>query len=522
MQMATTYYRLLQTPSWTTPYDMLRVLPHRQPVYPLLILPFLLVFGLSHAYFWAIVTNGVLYCGTIVGVFVLSRRYMSPLASGVAAMLFASYAWTLYFLHFAYTETAVSMFIVWAVYFLVASKRFAARKHAVLFGLFAALAVLTRWVALVFLAGPLVIALLPFRRHRLTRNAGRNMLLSLGLFVAIIAFPILVTYKDVAAYFWSVRVGGPNWDALPAYERSPFSLYSLLFYLSSFEQLGIFFFLIFCIGFFLALRAGKSMRVILSAIFIPWAFFSFFSILKSDRFIVPVYPYIALISATLVDAVRRRWIRWSFLISCVTLSAATFLGTVWAKGPMAANQRTVTIPFGKDTYIPIHLTGVSRPPHVYTTSGGDVVERIAQDAAEYGAQVADVTVLFSYRPLDEPMYTFNEYQMEMPLGMHNFVGVVTNGTAAEGIKVVRSALDSDYVLTKTGQQIDSYFPPVNYTTLRILISLLDSPEFLETYYDRTGDVWVYQDSSVVTIWRKHKSVPDNTIENLGHAFAGSL
>ncbi|MBI5123095.1 hypothetical protein HZA75_04535 [Candidatus Roizmanbacteria bacterium] len=69
MRMATEFYRMLLHPTWATPFDMLQIVPFRQPGYSLLIVPFYFLFGLSKAYFWAQVVNGLLYVATIWGIY---------------------------------------------------------------------------------------------------------------------------------------------------------------------------------------------------------------------------------------------------------------------------------------------------------------------------------------------------------------------------------------------------------------------------------------------------------------------
>lgn len=136
MRMATEFYRLLKAPRLTTPYEMLQVVPFRQPGYPLLIVPFLLIFGLSHAYFWGIFTNGILYIASIFGIYFVARNFLSQPASFLAAFIFAFYGWTLLHLHLTYSETATSAFTIWTILFLIKSNNFQNRKYSILFGVF--------------------------------------------------------------------------------------------------------------------------------------------------------------------------------------------------------------------------------------------------------------------------------------------------------------------------------------------------------------------------------------------------
>ena len=67
MRMATEFYRLLKTPNPNTIDQMLSVVPFRQIGYPLLMQPFLMVFGLTNSYFWGIFTNSLLYVPQFLG-----------------------------------------------------------------------------------------------------------------------------------------------------------------------------------------------------------------------------------------------------------------------------------------------------------------------------------------------------------------------------------------------------------------------------------------------------------------------
>src|SRR3989344_7521384 len=100
MRMATEFYRMIKYQlSFSTPYEMLQIVPFRQPGYPLLIVPFLLIFGLSQSYLWGIFTNGLLYVATIFGIYFVAKNYLSRLSSFLAAFIFAFYGWTLWHVH---------------------------------------------------------------------------------------------------------------------------------------------------------------------------------------------------------------------------------------------------------------------------------------------------------------------------------------------------------------------------------------------------------------------------------------
>lgn len=497
MYMAAGFYRLLQNPSTNTLYDMVHLLPVRQPGYPLLILPFLLVFGLSNSYFWGLFTNGLLYIASIFGIFLLARCYLSRLASFFAAFIFMFYSWTLFYVHFTYTETATSALCIWTILFLVKSNYFQSRKYSLLFGLFLGLGLLTRWVALVFIFGPLIYIFYQVLKQRLFKKKIILGQIAISFLVAfLIAFyPYYVNYYWVFdVYFKGHRFGGEMWKVIPEYERNPFSLYSLTFYLKSFAQLGIYSFSLIIGGFILALRARSKLKLLALAAIIPGIFFSFLSILKADRFIIPIYPYLAILSASMFDNLKNKNAKILLIITTVFLSIGTFLGTVWGKGP---------------------LTTISRPPNIYKSNGEEILDFIKNDSKNSGIDDPLIVSLFYFRPLDERLMVFNLYHQEKPLNINNFLGTIISDPESEAGYFMRSVLkEADYILTKSGQRTDDYFPEINYKTLKALISLFDNYIDISDYYAEKTKIWIYQDSSEVTIYKKKKEIPDHELKQL--------
>ncbi len=504
MYMATQFYRLLQNPSSSTFYEMLQVLPFRQPGYSLLILPFLILFGLSNSYFWALFTNGLLYASSIFAIFFIARNYLSKLASFLASIIFAFYGWTLYFAHFAYSETATSALCVWAILFLIKSNYFQNRKYAILFGIFLTFALLTRWVAIIFLAGPVLYVFYQILKKKVFKNRATLVNIAFSFFIALLllAYPYYVNYHQVFDYFNAHFIGGPNWQLTPQYERNPFSIYSFTFYLSSFAKLGVFSFILIIAGFLLALTKKSKLKIFVFASFFPWLFFSFLSILKTDRFIIPIYPYLAILSASVFDYVKNKYSKIILIIITVVLSFGTFLGTVWGKGP---------------------LTGISRPPNIYKLSGKEIVDFIAKDIKMNGMVNPQVTVLFSYRPLDEPIYTYNLYNQEKPLNILYLVGSEVKNPDKDTIFIVQSAIgNADYILTKSDKKVEYYFTKNNYQALEAAILFVDNFFNIPDYYEEKAKFWIFQDSSTVTLFKKKKEVGDKELETMRLKFVEAL
>lgn len=515
MRMATEFYRILQNPTSSMLDQMLSVVPFRQIGYPLLMQPFLMTFGLSNSYFWGIFTNGLLYVATIFGIYLIAKEYLAKLSAFIAAIIFAFYGWTLWHAHLTYSETAVSAFAVWTIFFLIKSNLFQNKKYSILFGIFLGLGLLVKWIVLVYVAGPLIYVLYQIIKKRLFQN--KNILIraaSSFIIASIISFyPYLHNSYWIFQYFYGHRVGGPMWLIVLEQERNPLSIYSLTFYLNSFSQLGIFFFILIIAGAILALRKKSNLKPILLAVLISF-FFSAFVLLKAERHIIPIYPYLAILSASIFDYIKNGRIKYALVILTIVLSLGTFLGTVWARGPMRESLVSIQLPFSLGQVSKIYLTAISRPPYIYKISGGEILEFIEKDSRESGIENPQVLSLFYTRPLDEPLMTYNLYNLEKPLAINNFLGTVIEDPVKGSDYLIETTLSSDYILTKTGKKTDDYFSPENYKTLKALIELFENDFNIDDYYEQKAKFWIYQDSSEVVVYKRRAEIPKEEIERL--------
>jgi len=524
MRMSTEFYRLLHHPSLNTPHDMLQVVPFRQPGYPLLIVPFYFLFGLSNAYFWAQVANGLLYIASIFGIYFLSKLYLSKLASFLAAFIFTFYGWTLLHVHLAYSETAVSAFSILTILFLMKSNYFQNRKYSVLFGVFFGCALLMKWMSLVYIFGPTVYIFYHFFKKRLftQQKAVVSIIISFLLTFIVSFYPYYANFPWYFSNLYNHRQGGLIWQIVPEQERNPFSVYSLTFYLNSFAQLGIFYFLLLIAGFFLAFRKTSTMKPILLTFLIGYVF-SVYAVLKAERHIVPIYPYIAILSASAFDYLRKSWQKTGLIVFTLILSVVSFLGTDWGKGPMKQSLYTlpITLPFGQMKKI--YLTAISRPPYIYKISGREILDFIVKDSKANKQENPQVLSLFYYRPLDEPLMAYNLYNQEKPLEIINYLGTIIQNPEKDSKIFLQNVFNnSDYILMKSGQRTDDYFPKNNYQTLKALIALFDNHVSLRDYYEIKAKFWIYQDSSMVTVLKKKKNVPDEELQKMRDEFVKNI
>lgn len=524
MRMTTEFYRLIKYHlSFNTPYEMLQVVPFRQPGYPLLILPFLFVFGLSSSYFWGIFTNGLFYIASIFGIYFLARNFLSKFSSFTAAVIFAFYGWTLLHLHLTYSETADSVFTIWTILFLIKSNLFQNKKYSILFGVFLGLGMLVRWVIAVYILGPLFFILYLIIKKRLFKKKKVVIQLCVAFLIALIVsfYPYLQNNYWIFQYFHGVGVGSPVWQALPQKETNPFSIYSLTFYLNTFAQLGIFFFILIIVGFVLALRKKSNMKLLLSVVIVGYLF-SVLAPIKGERYIVPIFPYLAILSASVFDYIKTRRFYLLLVYFTIILSVVSFLGSVWGKGPMRKNLYSLSIQLPLGQLKKIYLTTISRPPYIYKISGKEILDFIEKDSKNKGIKNPQILSLFYYRPLDEPLMTYNLYSEEKPLAINNLVGTVIADSDKGAGYIIGIIQNSDYILLKSGQRTDDYFSKENYKTLKALIALFDNNSYIFDYYKPETKIWINQDSSEVTILRRKRGISDQDLEKMRLKFVEIL
>lgn len=512
--MASESYRILKHPTLTSINEIFALLPDRQRGYSLLVLPFLLVFGISHVYFWALFVNGLLYVVTIYGVYVLSRVFFSQRTSFIASLLFTCYGWPLFFVNFAYAETATSAVCLWANILLLKTHAFAKRFATIIFAVLFGFALLTRWASVVFILGPLCYTFFQMVRSRMwkKKHVLLNVLIALIIILAVGLSQYIVNFSSVLAYFSAHKIGGPNWQVLKSDEKT--FLFSLSYYLRSFWQLGIYFFLLLSAGIVFLLRQKIKANVILIAVCVPWVFFSFFAILKSDRFIIPIYPYLAVVSGAVFEYTRRS--RYSFFIIGITIIVClgSFLGSVWGKGPMKKSLSSIPIVVAPHAILSVYITAISNPPNIYVHSGEEIVDFLEKDSRENKITSPHIVALFSYRRLDEPMYTYNLYHKERPLRFNNFVGSLLEHPEKDSPKFIKQIEEADYLLLKTGKRTDRYFARNNYLALEAIASVIYSDFAIDTYYEKRAEFWIWQDSTKVNVYKKKKALPESVQREL--------
>lgn len=410
----------------------------RQPLYGFILSLPLFLFGTEHAYKIALLTNGVFYIGSIVGVYFLAREFCSKTPSLLAATLYAWYGNVLFYLHYTYSETAVTTWIVWATVFLVRSKFFSLRRPTVYAGIMTACALLTRWIAVPFLLGQGIVCLTRavfgfFQKPKQRKLLFTNLILfiTVGVIIPIVVY-YLPNFKPFSEYIWRNRQHGAEWVAQFKFTEmaNPLSTRSLMFYFNIISQNTIFLFVPFIIGILVAFRYTKKYLYILAAFAAGYGFLTLFAIWKEDRFIVPVYPVMAILSVVLFDHMKNRLLRMVLMIIVAFCAALSFFGASWGFGPMGTRGlMDVVLPAAIKHPRRIYLTPLVWKPNPEYVNVHLVIDAIATDKKDKKKAVLLKT--FTYEPIDNALNAIVTYEKR------------------DLVSIVSSPIESsDYILTK--------------------------------------------------------------------------
>jgi len=508
MNIAVEYYRLLQHPSSDTIYKMNKFLidnpPFRPPVYPLSITAFLLFLGLENSYKIALAVNGLYYVLTIIGIYLLGREFLSRTASFFASLIFAFYGWSLFYLHFTYSETAATTIFVFGLLFLVRSRYFTNRKNSILFGIFLSVGFMTRWLIPIFLAGPILLVLYKAWRNKLLNKKSSyiNLLYVFAIFVPSIIFHY-VDRSAFGTYITSQMFYSSLWDLVPSYRKTHISFQSAAYYFKVFEQLNIFFFLLFISGLVVSFLKRKWFFFI--TFFTVYMIFSFGTVIKDDRYIVPIYPIIALISATVLDHIKNIKTKVFIMVCVVLLGVGNLLGASWGLGPLGhEGLKSILLPMPVGHPRRIHLTTIVWPPTRNFSNAHLIMQFLKEDSIKSDIKEPYILYLFSYHPLDNALFSINRYQNLHMLNNYNFVGLIENGSEKSMQAFNLRYKRADYVVLKKGGIItDTYFQKYNYDLLQWINNNLYQEQFaFNDNFKLIGTFSVPIDNSKILIYKR--------------------
>ncbi len=526
MEMATLYYDVFKELKVEKQLELLEVYKYRQPLYSFVLAIAFLFTGTLHAYKIALWINVLFYLITIVGVYFLGKEFLSKKAGLLASVIFAFYGFPLFYLHFTYTETAATAFVVMSLLFLAKSKSFMNTKYTILFSIFLFLGSLTRWVVPIFVVGPAILVALvginafirePKKRKTLFFNTGIFFMFAILPSIVLYYLPNLLPFK---AYITANTSNGASWvtEFLGMPElANVFSIRSVMFYLNVLSQQTIFFWLLFVAGFLICLIFIKRYAFFLLAFIVPYAFFTFGSVWKTDRLIVPIYPVMALISAVVIQHAGYKKLSILLSSAILILGSLNFIASSWGLGPMGKQGL-------KDIVLP---SFIHHPRRIYLTP------MVWPPRPEEGNVISIINAIKEDWKSSKPFIYTPAYEMpQISNGFHTILGYQERGigvvAAIRGEKsydtVFKKLQSADYVLVKNGI-IDQYkegehdlYDSDMYLVRRFNDVLRLTHRSLPQAYVLVKKISIPFDKSTLFIYRKKRNMTRDEWINLAKLF----
>lgn len=416
LSLSIKYYDILRSPTIDLHQRLLAATGYLQPLYSLIISIFLLIFGLSHTYTLALVLNGMFFMATIIGAYHLAREIFDKTTGIIAAIVFAGLGNALFYSRFSYTETVATAFIVWSLVYLWQTHGFTRRRETIIAGLLVALAALTRWIALVFVAGPVIILAVDaagrmIRKPKERKKAAVNLLLfgvlAIGAPVVLYFIP---NWSEFISYVERNQQQGAAWVAQYRFAEmvNTFSTRSVMYYFNILSQNTVYIFLAFAAGFLVSLWNLRKTAFLLAAFIVPYAFLTFVAVWKEDRFLVPLYPVFAVIAASAVYPIRNKLGKIALMSGLIALSILSFFGASWGIGPMGKRGLTdIVLPSYIHHPRRIYLTPLVWPPTREYLNAHLIAQSIRESSQPGAAPI--VVGAFTSEPLDNALQSIVWY-----------------------------------------------------------------------------------------------------------------
>lgn len=139
------------------------------PFYYLVVQPFYFFMGKGPDV-TVFITNGIFLILAMWGIYGIGKIYFDRLTGLLAAFLTGAYPLFIKFTRLYYNDYALIGLSIFAIYMLIASKRFSSRRHCILFGLLCMAGMLTKWTYFLFVSGAFIWEMAVFSMERWASN----------------------------------------------------------------------------------------------------------------------------------------------------------------------------------------------------------------------------------------------------------------------------------------------------------------------------------------------------------------
>jgi len=506
ISLSRSFYTILKEPTVTIYQRVLATSNYRQPLYPLIISIALQFTGSEFSYTVSLLLNGIFFIITMFAVYGITCLYTQPKKAVFASVLFAGMGFSLFYLHFAYSETATTMWVALSILFLLKSNGFSNRLLSLSAAITFVAGFLTRWVAPIFIIGAILwefcIFFTKWRSESREQKTARlsNVLLFASVSILLSLFLYYIpNFQPFIEYTFKNSSNSPAW--ITAYKgieyANPLSVKTLVYYMNTISQNTIFYYVLFLTGILISIVQWKKYGGLLLSFFVPYVIFSVFFLWKDDRFIVPIYPIVSVNSVLVLISVKK--IRIEFLIALVIgiLSLLSYFGCTWGIGPMGKRGLTdIVLPSYIHHPRRIYLTSMVWPPVKEYINADKVIKLLLDNKMTTPIKTS---ILLVHEPLTNALSSY-EYYYTNGVFIFSFNSpsqiLTLNDLLVKDFIVIRNpAVEVDGRVPKCFLAFHSKFPQVH--TL-------------------IGEVTIPSDGSVVSIYKKEKDATGFLPEQVGN------
>jgi 4-amino-4-deoxy-L-arabinose transferase-like glycosyltransferase len=265
------------------------------PLFHIVVALFYALFGISSRV--GILSNLPAIAILLVSTYAIGRRLLPPMTAAAGAVLACFYPMLVWISRETLPDYWLTGLVALAMWLLFRTESFSKKTESVIFGIVCGLGMLTKWTFVFFLALPVLWA---------ARNNWRNATISTAIASMVSAYWYLSRWRlQSLVNLYSINSA----DSVAEGDPARFSLQALVFYVRALEgsQLFLLLFVLFVVGsIFLARRFNSLWIPIVLWVIGGWGSLLLFNN-KDPRYILPLLPALALISAT-VFYKQRFWI----------------------------------------------------------------------------------------------------------------------------------------------------------------------------------------------------------------------
>lgn len=362
------YYYELTNPSAQMVSNILSVDNYYPPFYAFSTAIFYLFFGTSPDA--SIMANSIYLAVLLLSVYGIGTRLFDK-RTGVLAAVFVSLFPAVSNLQRDFLiDFSLIAIVSLTVYFLIASDYFKNETYSQLFGFSLAIAMLVKWTAFIFVAGPLGYVIFKAFASRVNSGVYKKQVSNFGYSVALAVLISGIWYVQNIPIFNLIF----GQQSVGAFEGDPeiFTAHSFLYYpLAGVKYMSFIFLLLFVSGLFILFKKRPDYALLLYLyIILPYFIFTLVRN-KDERYLVPVVVPVAIIAAVSVSSIKNKNI-FAIIVILVSLFGIIQLF------PQEAGSRSIETgtPYG-----PLYLFGPGiRPPSTQDWKASEVMQDLIQDA----------------------------------------------------------------------------------------------------------------------------------------------